>query len=635
MDMLGESARGRRLRAGVLLPVVFAAGLSLISAGPVAGQMSETARGDLDAEDCANGAFVADPQGNPDLVSDCRTLVAIRNHWINHPDNDDLDSYHPIWDWGNRGKKVSPSLSTLDISGWPGVDVRDGRVISLGFDCEDFGADCYHIGDRPEDLGGSIPAEIGDFTGIEQIFFSNGVFSGPLPPEIGKLTALKELHISGVSPGGALPPEIGNLKSLETLGIRGKMFSGVLPPEIGNLSNLKVLSAGLTDIGGSIPKEIGSLEKLWSLALYDNNLSGPIPPEIGNLENLGELSISTSQISGSIPSEIGNLTDLKWLHLAENELTGSIPSEIGNLARLNKLYLDNNSLSGSIPRELGQLRSLETFRLENNLLTGSVPKELGQMSSLSRLIMGNNRLSGRLPTELGDLDLGLFEFCGNDLEGPMPENFLHKDPNYFATDAVIDPETGDFYCPDPWQVSSAYRAIKPNSEILAALDRPAWSWNARFQIWENPDPDNTTMLEGTAVVYRSPAVDEQTLQSLGLGTTDENITLALHNGWNILSAPADIRRPPGYEGSLFIHHSLTDCDDTSQGIIAIIRYNNISGHSIEIPCRPNLKPQLVQKGYHPLDRIEPGDFIYIYFRSLLPINIKWDTASQTYKPAVT
>lgn len=635
MDMLGESARGRRLRAGVLLPVVFAAGLSLISAGPVAGQGSEAARGDLDAEDCANGAFVADPQGNPDLVSDCRTLVAIRNHWINHPDNDDLDSHHPIWDWGNRGKKVSPSLSTLDISGWPGVEVRDGRVISLGFGCEDFGAHCYHIGGRPEDLGGSIPAEIGDFTGIENLRLAGDAFSGPLPPEIGKLTALKWFAIRGVSPGSALPPEIGNLESLERLEMNGKMFSGVLPPEIGNLSNLISLSISETDISGSIPKEIGELESLGSLRLSDNNFSSQIPPEVGNLENLWKLSIATSQISGSIPSEIGNLTDLKWLLLAENELTGSIPSEIGNLARLDDLFLGGNSLSGPIPSELGRLRSLETLSLENNLLTGSVPKELGQMSSLSSLIIGNNSLSGRLPTELGDLDLNLFEFCGNDLEGPMPENFLHKDPNYFATDAVIDPETGNFYCPDPWQVSSAGRAVKPNSEILAALDRPAWSWNARFQMWENPDPDNTTMLEGTAVVYRSPAVDEQTLQSLGLGTTDENITLALHNGWNILSAPADFRRPPGYEGSLFIHHSLTDCDDTSQGIIAIIRYNNIPGHSIEIPCRPNLKPQLAQKGYHPLDRIEPGDFIYIYFRSLLPINIKWDTASQTYKPAVT
>ena len=621
------------MRAGMLLPVIFAAGLSLIPAGSVAGQMSETAREDLNAEDCANGGYVADPQDNPDLVSDCRTLVAIRNHWINHPYNDDLVSYHPIWDWGTRGLGVSPSLRSKDISDWPGVDVRDGRVISLGFDCEDFGGDCYHSSPN-ETLRGSIPAEIGDFTDIENLLLAGEGFSGPLPPEIGKLTTLKWFAIQGVSPGAALPPEIGNLESLEKLEINGKMFSGVLPPEIGNLSNLISLSISETDISGSIPKEIGELESLGSLRLSDNNFSGKIPPEVGNLENLWKLSIATSQISGSIPSEIGNLTDLKWLLLAENELTGSIPSEIGNLARLNKLYLYNNSLSGSIPSELGRLRSLKTLDLENNLLTGSVPKELGQMSSLSWLIIGNNHLSGRLPTELGDLDLDLFEFCGNDLEGPMPENFLHKDPNYFATDAVIDPETGNFYCPDPWQVSSAGRAIKPNSEILAALDRPAWSWNARFQMWENPDPDNTTMLEGTAVVYRSPAVDEQTLQSLGLGTTDENITLALHNGWNILSAPADLRRPPGYEGSLFIHHSLTDCDDTSQGIIAIIRYNNISGHSIEIPCRPNLKPQLAQKGYHPLDRIEPGDFIYIYFSSLLPVNIKWDTASQTYRPAV-
>ena len=631
MDMLDESARGRRLRAGVLLSVVFATGLSLIPAGPVAGQGSETARDDLDAEDCTNGTFVTDPQGNPGLVADCRTLVAIRNHWINHPYNDDLVNYHPIWDWGTSSFDVSPSFSARDISGWPGVDVRDGRVISLGFDCEDFGDSC-DLSSPHETLRGSIPAEIGDFTGIEHLLLGGDAFSGPLPPEIGKLTALKWFAIRGVSPGAALPHEIGNLESLERLEINGKMFSGALPPEIGNLSNLISLSISATDISGSIPKEIGELERLGRLSLSDNNFSGPIPLEIGNLKNLGKLSISTSQISGSIPSEIGNLTNLNWLHLAGNELTGSIPPEIGNLARLNDIFLGNNLLSGSIPSELGRLRSLEKLSLENNLLTGSVPKELGQITSLAHLYIENNRLSGRLPTELGDLDLHLFEFCGNDLKGPMPENFLHKDPYYFATDAVIDPETGNFNCPDPWQVSSADRAVKPNSEILAALDRPAWSWNARFQMWENPDPDNTTMLEGTAVVYRSPAVDEQTLQSLGLGTTDENITLALHNGWNILSAPTDIRRPPGYEGSLFIHHSLTDCNDTSQGIIAIIRYNNISGHSIEIPCRPKLKPQLAQQGYHPLDRIEPGDFIYIYFRSLLPVNIKWDTASQTYKP---
>lgn len=623
----------RRLRAGLLLPIVFAALLPMASVDPVAGQ--EAGTGDLDAEDCSNGTFVTDPQSNPDLVTDCRALVAIRNHWFSHPDNVDVIEYHPIAEWGSRRLNMPQALSEKDISGWSGLTVADGKLLEMAFTCNSFDLpDCQDMVSLR--LSGTIPQEIGNFTNIEVLDLQFNSFYGPLPAAIGQLTSLRKLYISGTSPSGSIPREIGNLINLEYLRLGGEMFSGSIPVEIGNLVNLYTLEIWGQNISGQIPKQLGNLIKLTHLQIADTKITGLIPPEIENLENLRNLYLYENKLNGLVPQEIANLKNLNHLYLHNNELDGKIPSAMGNLSELELLYLEYNNFDGAIPKELGNLNNLETLLLNNNNLSGSVPKELGQMSALGSLHIENNFLSGRLPEELGQLDLYSFYFCGNDFEEPVPEGLrnINNSPNYrTGPAAVIDSETGSFFCPETWRVMSAEKTAKTSSAVLDALGHPVWAWNAQNQIWSHLEPTGAILPEGTAIVYRSPVVEEYTLRTLGLSNTDSSISLALHYGWNILSAPTDLQRPQQSNGVWFIHSSLIDCNGTPEGVIAVIRYHNISGHSLEMPCHPDRESRLTTAGYSPLDRIETGDFVYIYFRSLLPVNIRWDSANRTYKPA--
>ena len=633
MDIQGETAMGWCLRAGLLLPVVFAALLPIASADPVAGQ--EAGTDELDAEDCSNGTVVTDPQDNPDLVTDCRALVAIRNHWFSHPDNVDVREYHPIAEWGSKRSNMPQGLSEKDISGWSGLTVSDGKLLEMAFTCNSFDLpDCRDMVSLR--LSGTIPQEIGNFTNIEVLDLQFNSFYGPLPAEIGQLTSLRKLYISGTSPSGSIPREIGNLTNLEYLRLGGEMFNGSIPLEIGNLVNLSTLEIWGKNITGQIPKQIGKLIKLAHLQIADTQITGPIPSEIENLGNLRNLYLYENKLNGLVPQEIANLKYLNHLYLHNNELDGRIPSSIGKLSELELLYLEYNNFDGAIPKELGSLDKLETLLLNNNSLSGSVPKELGQMSALGSLHIENNFLSGRLPEELGQLDLYSFYFCGNDIEEPIPESLRHisNSPNYRTGPApVIDSETGSFFCPETWRVVSTDKTPATNLAILDALGHPVWTWHAQNQIWSRLEPTNAVLPEGTAIVYRSPVIEERTLRTLGLSVTDRNISLTLHNGWNILSAPVDLQRPHQSNGIRLIHGSLTDCDGTLEGVIAVIRYNNISGHSVEMPCNPDRESRLAATGYSPLVRVEAGDLIYIYFRSLLPINIRWNSASQTYKLA--
>ena len=617
--MVNQRGISMRCRAGacVMVSIVLAAGLCVVSTGAADGQNS----GGLDVAGCSDGTFVTSPQQSSALVADCEALVSIRNFWLSHPDNLNPDGQIQISQWGRENSSLPSPWSDKDIRGWGGVNVVDGRVVGLDFDCRHFVVnECGEY--RIHLLRGPIPAEIGDLTGLK-ILNLLGEFYGPVPSEIGNLVSLEDLTIIGSPP------------SLE---VGGPVPSGPIPAEIGNLTKLGRLSIEHTNIDGPIPAAIGNLIWLGDLHLRSNRLSGSIPPEIGKLTRLDLLWLDNNELTWHIPAEIGQLSKLRTLMLGNNKLTGHIPAEIGQLSKLETLDLGHNELTGSIPIELSNLKKLIRLTLNNNDLSGSIPKELGQMPDLGILHVENNRLRGRLPPELGNLDLSAFYFCGNDLEGPVPEG-LRNIPGYSinpnpatAPAAVVDRETGIFVCPETWRVSSVAKTAKAVSEILDTLGDAAWSWDAQYQIWSRLAPSGEVLSEGTAVVYRSLSLTEQELEPLGLSTTDRKINLTLQNGWNVLSAPVDLQRMHQDQRDWLIHNSLIDCDDRQTGVVAVLRYSNLSGYSAEMPCYPNREARLIDAGYLPFDYIRTGDFIYVYFRSLLPINITWDLDSQTYRP---
>ena len=91
-------------------------------------------------------------------------------------------------------------------------------------------------------LVGGVPPELGNLTGLQELYLWNNELSGEIPSELGNLTNLQGLYLSQNQLSGEIPSELGNLASLqELLALWGNQLSGEIPSELGSLTNLQVL----------------------------------------------------------------------------------------------------------------------------------------------------------------------------------------------------------------------------------------------------------------------------------------------------------------------------------------------------------------------------------------------------------
>jgi Leucine-rich repeat (LRR) protein len=321
---------------------------------------------------------------------------------------------------------------------------------------------------------------------ITKLFLDWNQLTGSIPAELGKLSNLQELILSDNQLTGSIPAALGNLSNLYGLGLNTNQFTGSIPAALGNLSNLQTLDLSSNQLTGSIPAELGNLSNLYYLGLYENQLTGSIPAELGNLSNLQVLYLAVNQLTGSIPS-LSTLTVLTYLGLSNNSLCRDAAinyspweSEVnsypvcGEISSTNcgaqtqipsvecealialynstnganwykntgwnesytpcswylvtcenghivNLYLGGNQLTGSIPAALGNLSNLTSLDLGWNQLTGSIPAALGNLSNLQELFLSYNQLTGSIPAELGNLsNLQYLFLLDNQLTGSIP-----------------------------------------------------------------------------------------------------------------------------------------------------------------------------------------------------------------------
>ena len=193
---------------------------------------------------------------------------------------------------------------------------------------------------------------------VVAIALGNNGLEGSIPPEIGQLTGMLELFMGLNGLSGSLPSELGNLTNLEVLLLFNNQFSGPIPLELTSLPNLAFLDASYNQLSGPIPQELSMLNALEILALDGNQLSGAIPPEIGNIDGL-----QTLRLSSNHPS----ITPDPVPHVSEpgHRLTGPVPSALGNLVSLSELDISYNTLLGTLPASLTML-SLRRFWWSGN-----------------------------------------------------------------------------------------------------------------------------------------------------------------------------------------------------------------------------------------------------------------------------
>ena len=172
----------------------------------------------------ACGRSVPDTPNNPSLVTDCETLLAVK---------DTLRGEAALaWDLGTP------------IAEWDGVTVSGApkRVTEL------------RVSDRS--------------------------LSGSVPPGIGRLTALHALYLHGNALTSSVPEELAALAELQVLTLNGNQLTGTIPASLGGLASLVDLWLHKNDLSGPIPLAFGDLANLRSILLAGNNLTGCIPREL-------------------------------------------------------------------------------------------------------------------------------------------------------------------------------------------------------------------------------------------------------------------------------------------------------------------------------------------------------------------
>lgn len=347
-------------------------------------------------------------------------------------------------------------------------------------------------------LVGHVPLELGDFLRLWKLDLSHNQLTGPIPEELGNLhfwchecvSVMDLSHNQLVS----LPIELGQIEGLNDLDLSHNLVSGSIPLSLTQMTSLNTIDLSHNFISGEIPSGLDSLAYLESIDLSSNHLSGPIPVELGDLEYLRILKLRNNRLTGSIPPQLmrardllycgrGKIPGVYWgntglmqLDLARNQLSGIIPPEIGQISNLGVLNLSDNRLMGSIPPELGRLKVLEVLDLSDNLLTGRIPKELAQItpqvlwtddwcsnpSGLRSLSVVNNRPTGPIPTELTALtSLEMIDLSYNQLTGQIPAGFGMM-PNLSSIDLRGNTLEG------PWPESLAL----PPSSLTVHLPAP-------------------------------------------------------------------------------------------------------------------------------------------------------------------
>lgn len=173
------------------------------------------------------------------------------------------------------------------------------------------------------------------------------------------------LELSNNQLVGSIPSQLGDFSHLVQIDFNFNKLSGAIPGELGNLTNLDILYLIGNQLGGSIPPTLGNLTNLTTLALDNNLINGTIPPEIGYLTKLIGFGVSGNQISGTIPSQLSDLTNLSHLNLNNNQMTGSVPAELSSLVNLQSLSLNDNQFGGALPTRFVNLTKLASFSFNN------------------------------------------------------------------------------------------------------------------------------------------------------------------------------------------------------------------------------------------------------------------------------
>ena len=272
---------------------------------------------------CENGTIIPNPADHPQLVEDCAVLLELQptlagTATLNWGANTALSSWDGITVGSLDGMRRVTELD-MDGQGLNGtIPAQLGQLSGLRELRLAWG----------NQLTGSIPAELGRLTRLTFLNLAGNHLSGSIPPELGSIgPQLTHLVLSapqplpdGVGLTGSIPAQLGNLSGLTSLYLDGNRLTGSIPPRLGRLLKLSWLHLTRNQLTGAIPTQLGALTNLTNLRLEDNRLSGPIPSQLNRLTNLRKVYLTRNAgFTGCVPPRLREVrfNDIATLNLPD------------------------------------------------------------------------------------------------------------------------------------------------------------------------------------------------------------------------------------------------------------------------------------------------------------------------------
>ncbi|CAM8992994.1 unnamed protein product [Rhodiola kirilowii] len=185
------------------------------------------------------------------------------------------------------------------LTGWQAQDGDPCGTNWQGVECVYSNITALKLNDA--NLGGELGENLGLFSSIIAIDFTNNHIGGPIPT--------------------SLPPTVRNLF------LSSNQFTGRIPDTLATLSQLTDLSLNGNNLSGQIPDAFEPLGLLVNLNLAFNNLTGPLPPSMGSLSSLITFNMQNNQITGTL-DVLQDLPVLANLDVENNLLSGPIPPRL-------------------------------------------------------------------------------------------------------------------------------------------------------------------------------------------------------------------------------------------------------------------------------------------------------------------
>ena len=190
-------------------------------------------------------------------------------------------------------------------------------------------------------VAGNLPEEVYSLTKLQFLYFQNNKLTGSLSSKLGALTELTQLYIDqNENLGGSIPKEIGNLTKLANINISKTKIGGTIPAEMGACVAMANFMAYNTELESPVPDIFGNFKSLGVIQLNNNpKMTGALP------ETFGKLSVTSKNLSlwlygcnfeGNIPESYANLPSVcKQFRVQDNKLSGVVPAAVQAHAQWN------------------------------------------------------------------------------------------------------------------------------------------------------------------------------------------------------------------------------------------------------------------------------------------------------------